>query len=106
MKERKRGRPLNDRTPSRDVLVRLYVKEGRSVRDVAEAVGCPRTTILDALKRHDIPVRSRAKRSRLRDINPALIRADIATKGVSATAKALNVDRATLRHYIRKASDG
>lgn len=97
----KTGRPPLGKTPSRAILVRLYVKEGRAIRDVAAAVGCSRDMIHRALKEYGIAVRSKAKRSRLRDVNLALILADIKTKGIVATAKALNVDPATLRHHVR-----
>lgn len=97
----KTGRPPSGKMPPRAILVRLYVKEGKAIRDVAAAAGCSRDMVHRALKLYDIPVRSRAKRSRLRDVNLALILADIKTKGVSATARALNVDRTTLRHHIK-----
>lgn len=97
----KTGRPPSGKMPSRAILVRLYVKEGRAIRDVAAAVGCSRDMIHRALKEYGIAVRSNARRSRLRDVNLALILADIKTKGIVATAKALNVDPATLRHHVK-----
>lgn len=97
----KTGRPPSGKTPSRAVLVRHYVKEGRSVRDVAAAVGCSKDMVYRALKQYRIAIRSNARRSRLRDVNLALILADIKTKGIVATAKALDVDPATLRHHVK-----
>lgn len=97
----KTGRPPSGAMPTRAVLVRLYVKDGQAIRDVAAAIGCSRDMVHRALKHYGIQARTRAKRSRLRDVNLALILADIKTKGVSATARALNVDRTTLRHHVK-----
>lgn len=97
----KTGRPPSGKMPGKAILVRQYVKEGRSVRDVADAVGCSKDMIHRALKQYGIAIRSNARRSRLRDVNLALILADIKTKGIVATAKALGVDPATLRHHVK-----
>ena len=99
--EARRGRPPTGKAPAKADLVKLYVKEGRSVRDVAAAIGCSKDMVHRALKQYGIAIRSNARRSRLRDVSLALIEVDIKTKGVSATARALNVDRATLRHYVK-----
>lgn len=101
MAEKKIGRPLSGQAPSKPDLVKLYVKEKLSIRAVAEAVGCSRDIIHLALKRYGIPARSKARRSKLLAISLQAIEADIKAKGVSATAKALKVDRATLRHHVK-----
>lgn len=87
--------------PAKEDLQRLYIQEGKSIREVAAVLGCTRDKVHRALKQYGIAVRSNARRSRLRDVNLALIMADIKTKGIVATAKALDVDPATLRHFIR-----
>ncbi|MCJ7565212.1 MAG: hypothetical protein MUP52_11560 [Candidatus Aminicenantes bacterium] len=54
--EVKRGRPPAGPPPSRADLARLYVKEGRSVRDVAAALGCSKDMIHRALNELGVEV--------------------------------------------------
>jgi DNA-binding CsgD family transcriptional regulator len=42
----------------KSVLMRLYVKENKSLRKVAEILSCSSETVLKRCKEHDIPVRS------------------------------------------------
>jgi hypothetical protein len=75
--EVKRGRPPAGPPPSKAGLVRLYVKEGRSVRDFAAGLGCSKDAFHRALKKYGIEARSNASRSRLwtiplRDLEAAI----------------------------------
>ena len=58
----KRGRPSTAPAPSKEDLVRLYVKERRSVRDVAALLGCSKDAVHRALKKFGIEVRAGARR--------------------------------------------
>ena len=42
----------------KSVLMRLYVKENKSIAEVAEILSCSRTTLLKRCKEYDIPLRS------------------------------------------------
>ena len=42
----------------KSVLMRLYVKENKSIREVAEILSCSRTTLRKRCKEHAIPLRS------------------------------------------------
>ena len=52
--EVKRGRPPAGPAPSKADLVQLYVKEDRSVRDVAAALGCSKDMVHRALRNSDL----------------------------------------------------
>jgi DivIVA domain-containing protein len=55
-----RGRPaLQD--PS--FLERAYITDRRSVRSIAEEIGCSKDAVLHALRRQGVPIRSRGRRS-------------------------------------------
>jgi len=97
----KRGRPPAGPAPSKADLVRLYVKEGRAVRDVAAVLGCSKDAVHRALRTYGIAARSSARRSRLRTIPLRDLEAAIRAKGISGTARDLGVDEGTVRHYLK-----
>jgi len=99
--EVKRGRPPACPAPSKADLVKLYIKEVRSVRDVAAALGCSKDMVNRALKKYGIAARSNASRSRLRIIPLQDLKTAIREKGLRGTARSLGVDHSTLRHHLK-----
>jgi len=97
----KRGRPPVGPAPSKADLVKLYVKESRSIRDVAAALGCSKDIVQRSLKQYGISARSNASRSKLRTIRLQDLEAAVREKGISATARETGVDRSTLRHHLK-----
>jgi len=97
----KRGRPAAGPSPSKAELVRLYVKEGRSLRDVAGAIACSKDAVYRALKQYGIASRSNASRSRLRTILLKDLETAIRDKGIRGTARELGVAEGTIRHHLR-----
>ena len=97
----KRGRPTDKPTPSKADLVRLYVQEGRSIQDVAAALGCSKDMVHYALKRFDIEVRSAVRRSRLQAIDLDVLEAGVKDQGVGGYAKTLGVSIGTLSHHLK-----
>jgi len=99
--EVKRGRPPAGPAPSKADLVQLYVREGRSVRDVADVLGTSKDAVHRGLKAYGIAARSNASRSRLRTIPLRDLKAAVRDKGIAGTARDLGVDRSTLRHHLK-----
>jgi transposase-like protein len=97
----KRGRPAAGTSPSKADLIRLYVKESRSVRDVAATLGCSKDAVHRALNHYDIAVRSNASRSRLRTIPLTDLETAIRDKGIRGTARELGVAEGTIRHHLK-----
>jgi transposase-like protein len=88
--EVKRGRPVGPRpAPSKADLVKLYVKEEQSVRDVAAVLGYSKDAVHRGLKQYGIDARPNASRSRLRTIPLRNLKAAIRAKGISGTARDL-----------------
>jgi len=83
----KRGRPPAGQAPSKADLVKFYVREGRSVRDVAAALGCSKDAVHRALRTYGIDARPNASRSKLRTIPLRDLKAAIRAKGISGTAR-------------------
>jgi transposase len=102
----RRGRPPAGQTPSKADLVRLYVQEGQSVRDVAAALGCSKDMVHRRLKEFGIKVRPPAKRSRLRKLDQGKLFAAIAEKGIDRTAADWNIPMRTLTEYLARLRKG
>ena len=99
--EVKRGRPPAGPAPSKAELVKLYVQEGRSVRDVAALLGCSKDAVHRALAGYGIDARSNARRSQLRTIPLRDLKAAVREKGIYGYAKELGIDEGTLRHHLK-----
>ena len=107
--EVKRGRPRIGPAPSKADLVRLYIREGRSIRDVARILGITKDAVHRALKTYNVSARTPVKRSRLRDLDQAALFSDIVLYGVNETARRRNVPLRTLKDYLaglRRAAHG
>jgi len=99
--EVKRGRPPIGPAPSKADLVKLYVKESRSIRDVAAVLRTTKDAVHRALKKYKIAARSNVSRSKLRTIPLQDMEAAIRDKGIRGTARALGIDKSTLRHHLK-----
>ena len=99
--EVKRGRPPAGPTPSKADLIKLYVREGRSVRDVAAVLGTTKDAVHRALKRYGIEARTNAARSKLRTIPLLDLEVAIREKGIRGTARDMGIDKGTLRHHLK-----
>jgi DNA-binding transcriptional ArsR family regulator len=97
----KPGRPPAGPAPTKDKLVKLYVKEGRSVRDVAAVLETTKDSVYRALRKYGIKVRSNVSRSRLRTIPLKDLEAAIRDKGLRGAARDLGVDHSTLSHHLK-----
>lgn len=99
-KKRDPGRPAGDR-PKKGELRRLYVKEGRSIREIAEILGCSKDKIYRTLEAYEINRRAKTRRSRLEQYSLEHIRDKIKKEGMGVAAGRLGVSRQFLRRYLR-----
>jgi transposase len=96
-----RGRPSLAVKPEREELYRLYILESRSIREVAEILGCKKDAVHYWLKKYGIPVRTMAKRSKLLRYSLAELKEGVEKKGTRGYARELGVDESTLRHHLQ-----
>ena len=101
----KRGRPLAGPAPSKADLVKLYVKEERSVRDVATALGCSKDMVARALKAYRIEARTNAKRSGLMQYGAKALAILVKEKGIRGTARKLGVNPSTSSRFMRSVTE-
>ena len=97
--KRKPGRPAED-GPKRSELQRRYVKEGRSIREVAEVLGISKDKVYRNLEKHGISRRSKVRRSRLEQYSLRYIREKIKKEGMGRAADSLGVSRQFLRRHL------
>ena len=97
----KRGRPPANQAPAKENLIRLYVKEGKSIREVAAVLCCSKDAVHRALKKYGIKARSNASRSKLRTIPLRDLEAAIREKGIRGTARDMGIDEGTVRYHLK-----
>jgi len=94
-------KPAKGDKPSRTTLSRLYVKQSKSVREIAVTLGCTKDMIYRSLKKHGIETRTNKRRSGLKDIKLSTLEIEVKSKGIRGYARELGVDESTLRHHIK-----
>lgn len=101
--EVKKGKPTIGKRPEKVELKKLYVKESKSIREIAELLGCSKDMIYRTLIEYGIERRNhRIKRSRLQDYELAFLKKEIKCKGYNQLANELKVHNTTLRRYMEK----
>ena len=99
--EVKRGRPSSAKKPEREELLKLYVQESRSIRDIAQLLKCKKDTVHYWLKKYDIETRTMAKRSLLFKYSLSNIKDGVKKRGIRGYAKELGVNPSTLSRFLR-----
>ena len=97
------GRPAGER-PKKSELQCLYVKEVRSIREVAEILGISKDKVFRTLEEHGISRRSSARRSMLEKYDLTELRSRAKEKGIRGLARELGVNHGTLLHYLKSHS--
>ena len=96
-----KGRPPSGRSPSKKVLVHLYVEKNLSIREIGETLGCSKDMVARALKAHRVKARTNASRSRLRKIELSDLEEGIKLKGIRGYARELGITEGALRHHLK-----
>jgi transposase len=98
----KRGKPIIGKKPERNDLIKLYINESKSIREIAELLNCSKDMIYRSLKEYEVERRagSKGKRSKLRKFKKDDIVKKVDKKGLTNTAKEIGVDIRTLKKYL------
>lgn len=80
----------------------MYLKELKSIREIAESLKCTKDMVYRSLKEYGIETRNNNRRSRLKDINLSTLDKEIKRKGIRGYARELRVDESTLRHHLKR----
>jgi hypothetical protein len=99
----KRGKPALGKKPIKATVKNLYVKESRSIRDIAFILGCSKVMAYRSLKEFGIqPRKHTEKRSKLEDFNYSFLKKEIKLKGYNRVSHELGAHNTTLRRYVEK----
>jgi len=82
-----RGRPPTGKQPAKEDLVRFYVGEEKSIREIAEMLGCKKDAVHYWLKKYGIATRTMAKRSKLLKYSLSELKDGVRKRGVRGYAK-------------------
>ena len=96
-----KGRPAIGKKPDKKELKRLYVKESKSIREVAEEFRCSKDMVYRTLKEYGIEIRTNKRRSKLEKYRLSELERGIKVKGIRGYARELRVDESTLRHHLK-----
>jgi hypothetical protein len=97
----RRGRPPTLKPLAKKDLIRLYVTEAKSIREIATELGFSKDHVYRALLKFNIVARPNAKRSMLRALSVESLEAEIKQRGIRGYARYLNVDEGTIRHHLK-----
>jgi transcriptional antiterminator len=86
---------------NKDEIERIYQQDQRSIREIAEMLGCSKDMVYRCLKEYGIKLRSNARRSSLRQYDLKYLEDGVKLKGLRGFARELRVDNSTLLHHIR-----
>ena len=70
----KRGRPSIGNKPEKKELIKFYIKEAKSIREIAELLGCSKDMVYRSLKDNEILRRPDNKRSKLTKYEKSFLR--------------------------------
>jgi transposase len=96
-----RGRPSTGIKPGKNKLLQLYVQESRSIREIAEMLGCKKDVVHYWLKKYGIETRAMAKRSKLLKYSLSELEEGANRKGIRGYARELGVSPSTLSRFFR-----
>lgn len=99
--EVKQGRPSIGTKPERKELQRLYIKESKAIREVAEVLGCSKDMVYRSLQEYGIEIRTNKRRSKLEKYRLSELKKGIRVKSIRGYAIELGVDESTLRHHLK-----
>ena len=100
--EVKKGKPSIGMKPSKADLKKLYVEESKSIREVADVLGCSKDMVYRTLKECRIERRPHTWSPKLERFDIEFLKETVNKKGYRKGAQDLGVDKSTLYRYLKK----
>ena len=101
IKKRGPGQSVVDR-PRKEELQRLYAEEKKSIREIADFLGCSKDRIYRALREYGIERRPHTWEPKLSKYDLGFIMETVKKKGYRKGAQELGVDKSTLYRYLKR----
>lgn len=102
----RKGKPSIGKRPEISELKRLYLTELKSIREIANDLGCSKDMVHRTLQEYGIELRPGYNRSKLRKYRLSDLKKGVKDKGVRDFANELGMHENTLRYYLRNAKKG
>lgn len=99
--EPKRGRPSIGNKPVESELKKLYVEESKSIREIAEILGCSKDMIYRTIHEYGIKKEKETRKGKLKGITLEYIENSLKNKTKVKLAEELGVTRQGLNKRIR-----
>ncbi len=99
------GKPAIGNKPDKAELRKLYIKESKSIREVAKIMGCTKDMVHRSLKSYGINTREHVKKSQLWEYSIKSLKKEIKEKGFRGFARELGINESTLRYHIKNARE-
>lgn len=100
--ETKKGKPAIGKRPEKAELKKLYIKESKSIREIAETLGCSKDMVYRVLKEYGIERRPHTKESKLSKYTLIELLDIVSSEGYRGAARSLGVGYTTLRLYLKR----
>ena len=100
--EVKKGKPSIGRKPERKKLQRLYIKESKSIREVADVLGCSKDMVFRALKEYGIGKDFITRKRKLSEATLGFLKKEFKTKSKKKVAVELGVSKSGLYKHLKK----
>jgi DNA-binding CsgD family transcriptional regulator len=82
-------------------LRQLYVKKSKSIREIADILGCSKDMVYRSLQEYGIERRTNKRRSKLINYKLSILERGVKSKGIRGYSRELGIDESTLRHYLK-----
>lgn len=99
--ESKRGRPSIGNKPGKTELKKLYLKESKSIREIAEILGCSKDMVYRTIHKYGIKKEKKTRKGKLKGITLEYIEKSLKNKTKVKLAEELGVTRQGLNKRIR-----
>jgi len=93
--------PAKGSKPGKATMRKLYIRQSKSIREIAEALGCTKDMVYRALQEYGIKTRTNKRRSQLKALKLSKLERGVGSKGIRGYARELGVDESTLRHHLK-----
>ena len=100
--EARRGKSAIGMRPEKAELKKLYIKESKSIREIATIIGCSKDMVYRSLQESAIERRPHTKLSKLSKYSLEELQDIIAREGIRGAARSLGVGYTTLRLYMKR----
>ncbi|MCW4043141.1 MAG: hypothetical protein NWE90_05400 [Candidatus Bathyarchaeota archaeon] len=100
--EVRKGKPAVGKKPNKTELRKLYIKESKSIREIADILGCSKDMVYRALKEYGIRKDFITRKRKLSEATLGFLKKEFKTKSKKKVAVELGVSKSGLYKHLKK----